>query len=65
LPWVVADPRRLSARRRRNEISSGDFLAGDGGDELVLAHADVPVQAPDREHDVVLPEGAVPRERVV
>jgi hypothetical protein len=25
----------------------------------------VPVQAPDREHDVVLPEGAIPRERVV
>jgi hypothetical protein len=32
---------------------------------VVAAHADVPVHAPDREHDVVLPEGAVPAERML
>jgi hypothetical protein len=32
---------------------------------LVTAHADVSVKPPDREHDVVLPEGAVPTERVL
>src|SRR5205085_2215811 len=42
-----------------------DVLARDGGDELVAAHPHVTVQAPDREHEVVLPEGAIPRERVV
>ena len=33
--------------------------------ELVAAHADVAVDPPQREHDVVLAEGAVPREGVV
>jgi hypothetical protein len=32
---------------------------------LVAAHADVPVQTPNREHDVVLPEGSVPTQRVL
>ena len=34
-------------------------------DELVAAHADVAVDAPDRQHDVVLRERAEPRERVL
>jgi hypothetical protein len=42
-----------------------DLIARYGGDELVTAHPDVPVQAPDREHDVVLPESAVPAQRML
>ena len=40
-------------------------VVGQGGDELVAAHADVPMDAPDREHDLVRPESAVPRDRMV
>jgi hypothetical protein len=32
---------------------------------LITAHPDVSVQAPHREHDVVLPEGAVPAKSVL
>jgi len=42
-----------------------DTLARDRLDELIPAHADVSVQAPDREHDAVLPKGAVPTQRVL
>ena len=41
------------------------LVAGDGGDVLVAAHADVPVELPHRDRQVVLTERAVPRERVV
>ena len=41
------------------------LLADEGGDELVPAHADRPVDPPDRKHDPVLAEGAVPRERML
>lgn len=37
----------------------------EGGDELIPAHADRAVNPPQREHDVVATERAVPRERVV
>src|SRR4051794_35366136 len=41
------------------------LLADEGGNQLVPAHADVPVDAPERQHDSVAPERPVPRERVV
>ena len=46
-------------------VDTLDLVAGDGTDQLVAAHADVAVQAPDREHDVVLPKGAVPTQRML
>ena len=42
-----------------------DDFAGDGGDVQVPAHADVPVQMAQREHDVVLAERAIPRQRLL
>ena len=42
-----------------------DLLAGERGHELVAAHPDVAVDAPDREQDLVLAEGAVPGDRVL
>lgn len=39
--------------------------AGHGLDVLVAAHPDAPVEAPERDHDPVLAEGARPAERVV
>jgi len=35
-----------------------DLVAGEGGYVPVAAHPDVVGEAPDREHDVVLPERA-------
>ena len=42
-----------------------EALAGEGGDELVAAHPDVPVDAPQRQDEAVRPERAVPGDRVV
>ena len=42
-----------------------DLIAGDGGDELVAAHADVAVDSPDRRRHVVLAKSAVPGDRVL
>jgi hypothetical protein len=42
-----------------------DLVAGDRGDELIAAHADVAVDAPDRRAYVVLAERAVPDDRVL
>ena len=42
-----------------------DAVAGERGNELVAAHPDVPVDAPHRQHHVVLTERAVPRDGVV
>jgi hypothetical protein len=41
------------------------LLAAECLDQLVAAHADVPVDPPDRQHDLVLVEGPVPRDRVL
>src|SRR5581483_10637506 len=41
------------------------LVAGKGADELVAAHAEVTVDPPDRQHEVVLSERPVPRDRVV
>ncbi len=40
-------------------------VGNEGGHELVSAHADMPVDPPDRERDVVSPERPPPGERVV
>jgi hypothetical protein len=42
-----------------------DAFARNRFDELIAAHADVTVQTPNREHDVVLPEGPVPAQGVL
>jgi len=42
-----------------------DPLAAERLDEVVAAHADVPVDAPDGQHQLELVEGSVPRERVL
>ena len=42
-----------------------DRLVGEGRHQLVAAHADVPVDAPERQRQADPPEGAVPRERVL
>jgi hypothetical protein len=39
--------------------------AADPRPSLITAHPDVAVQTPDREHDVVLPEGAIPAHGVL
>src|SRR5215208_6146127 len=40
-------------------------LGDEGADQLVAPHPDVPVDAPDRQHDAMLAERAEPRERVL
>ncbi|HZG36896.1 MAG TPA: hypothetical protein VEY87_13750 [Gaiellaceae bacterium] len=40
-------------------------VVGDGRDELVAAHPDVPMQPPDGDYELLFAEGAVPREGVV
>ena len=42
-----------------------ELLAREGGDQLVAAHADVPVDPPERQHLAALSERPVPRDRVV
>jgi hypothetical protein len=42
-----------------------DLVPGERGDDLVSAHADVPVDPPEREDDALLRERAVPRDDVV
>ena len=46
-------------------FSFSSCLAAERFDELVATHADVPVDAPDRQHHLVLAERAVPGDRVV
>src|SRR4051812_42037602 len=41
------------------------IVAGNGGDELVAAHADVTMQPPDRDRDPEAPERAIPAECVL
>ena len=40
-------------------------LVGQCGDQLIAAHPDVAVDAPYRQHDPVVPERPVPRDRVL
>ena len=40
-------------------------IVGQGLDHLIATHADVAVDAPDRQHDAVVAERAIPRDRVV
>src|SRR5436309_490982 len=61
---LADQPRVLGAARFADRLLV-DVLARQGRDQLVAAHADVAVDAPDREHDSVLPEGAIPGDRVV
>jgi hypothetical protein len=42
-----------------------EACAREGGDQLIAAHADVPVDAPQRQHEAVLAERAIPRDGVV
>ena len=42
-----------------------EALTGEGGDQLIAAHPDVPVDAPQRQDEPVRAERAVPGERVV
>ena len=42
-----------------------DVVAGNRGDELVAAHPDVTVDAPDRRRQVVIAERPVPADRVL
>ncbi len=42
-----------------------EAFTGEGGDELVAAHPDVPVDPPQRQDEAVLAEGPEPCDRVV
>ena len=42
-----------------------DLLPEESRHELIAAHADRAMDAPDREHEAVLPEGAKPGQRVL